>query len=111
MRFVITVLGIGSILIFNLFPNRPLLPIYGLHYSVKMGLVLLLTWSSSFFIELHPDTYRDIFLNFTPINFLLAAGFFIFGWYRKRKKPASMRIINFFFISYHGTKKRVINRS
>lgn len=86
MRFVITVLGIGSILIFNLFPNWPLLAIYGLHYSVTMGLVLLFTWASGFFIELHPDAYRDIFLNFTPIYFLVAVGFIFLGRYRKRKK-------------------------
>ncbi len=37
MRFVVTFLGIGSILIFNLFPEWPLKAIYGFHYVVTMG--------------------------------------------------------------------------
>lgn len=41
-----------------------------LPYAVSMGLVFLSTWISGFFEELHPDAYRDIFLNYT-IGFIV----------------------------------------
>ena len=85
MRFVVTSLGIGSILIFNLFPEWPITAIYGLHYAVTMGVIFILVWISGFFIELHPDAYRDIFLNFTVIYILIAVVFIIIDRYRKRK--------------------------
>ncbi len=82
-RFAVTAIGIGSILIFNLFPRWPLWSMFALHYSATMGIVFLLVWVSGFFIALHPDAYRDIFLNFTPIYLLIAAGFLIRKKYRK----------------------------
>lgn len=83
LRFLITVIGIGSILIFNLFPRWNLAGIFALHYGVVMGLILIVVWASGFFIELHPDAYRDIFLNFTPIYLLVAVGFLIKKKYKK----------------------------
>jgi len=85
MRFVITFLGIGSILVFNLFPDWPLPAIYGLHYVITMSFILLLIWTGGFFVELHPNAYRDIFLNFTPIYILISTGFIIFGRYKKKR--------------------------
>ena len=86
MRFAVTFIGIGSILIFNLFPEWPLTAIYGLHYAVTMAAIFILVWVSGFFIDLHPDAYRDIFLNFTIIYILLAAVLIILGEYRKKSK-------------------------
>lgn len=83
LRFLITAIGIGSILIFNLFPRWNLAGIFALHYGVVMGLILIVVWASGFFIELHPDAYRDIFLNFTPIYLLVAVGFLIKKKYKK----------------------------
>lgn len=77
LRFLITSIGIGSILIFNLFPRWNLAGIFALHYGLTMGFILLVVWASGFFIELHPDAYRDIFLNFTPIYIFIALGFLI----------------------------------
>ncbi len=84
IRFAVTFIGIGSILIFNLFPDWPVTAIYSLHYAVTMGAIFLLVWISGFFRDLHPNAYRDIFLNFTVIYILIAAGFIIYGK-RKRK--------------------------
>jgi len=84
MRFLITAIGIGSILIFNLFPRWHLVGIFALHYGLVMGFILIVVWASGFFIELHPDAYRDIFLNFTPIYLVVAAGFLIKDKYKKR---------------------------
>ncbi len=75
MRFLITSVGIGSILIFNLFPRWPLAAINVFHYMVAMVVVFVIVWISGFFIELHPDAYRDIFFNFTAVYILLSAIF------------------------------------
>ncbi len=77
LRFLITSVGIGSILILNLFPRWNLAGIIALHYIVTMVLILLVVRASGFFIDLHPDAYRDIFLNFTPIYVLVAIGFLV----------------------------------
>ncbi len=82
-RFAVTAIGIGSILIFNLFSRWPLPGIFTFHYGVTMGFILLLVWISGFFIKLHPDAYRDIFLNFTAIYILIALGFLIFKKFKK----------------------------
>ncbi len=82
-RFVVTTIGIYSILIFNLFPRWSLWLMFALHYSVTMGIILMLVWVSGFFVELHPDAYRDIFLNFTPIYLLFAIGLLVMNKYKK----------------------------
>ncbi len=84
-RFVVTAIGIGSILMFNMLPRWPLWAMFAIHYFATMGVIFGLVWVSGYFIELHPDAYRDIFLNFTPIYLLIAAGFLI------RKKIQKIR--------------------
>jgi len=83
LRFLITAIGIGSILIFNLFPRWNLVGIFALHYGLVMGFILIVIWASGLFIELHTDAYRDIFLNFTPIYLVVAACFLIKDKYKK----------------------------
>ncbi len=82
-RFVITAIGVGSILIFNMLPRWPLWAMFAVHYIATMGTIFGLMWVSGYFIELHPDAYRDIFLNYTPIYLLIAAGFLIRNKFRK----------------------------
>ncbi len=82
-RFIITAIGVGSILMFNLLRRWPLWAMFAIHYVATMGIIFGLVWVSGYFIELHPDAYRDIFLNFTPIYVLIAAGFLIRTKYRK----------------------------
>ena len=82
-RFAVTAIGIGSILMFNLFPRWHLWTMFALHYVATMGIIFGLVWVSGFIVELHPDAYRDIILNFTLIYLLIAAGFLIRKKYRK----------------------------
>ncbi|GEN57143.1 hypothetical protein GCM10012290_17880 [Halolactibacillus alkaliphilus] len=84
MRFVVTVVGVSSILIFRLFPKWPLAAIYGLHYTATMGTIILLLWLSRLFIDLHPNAYKDIFFNFTPVYILIAIAFMVIGRNKKR---------------------------
>ncbi|MDW7650266.1 MAG: DUF6608 family protein [Bacillota bacterium] len=88
LRFVVTSIGIGSILIFNLFPKWPLGGIFAFHYTVTMSFIFALVWMSGLFIELHPDAYRDIFLNFTSVYLLLSIAIQITAWYKNRKRLA-----------------------
>jgi hypothetical protein len=83
-RFAVTTIGIGSIVIFNMLPRWPLWAMFAMHYIATMGIIFGLVWVSGYFIELHPDAYRDIFLNFTPIYLLVAAWFMIRTKYRKK---------------------------
>ncbi|MEJ6951336.1 DUF6608 family protein [Natronospora cellulosivora (SeqCode)] len=77
MRFLLTSIGIGSILLFNFFPKWPPTAIFAFHYAVTMGLVFILVGFSGFFVNLHPNAYRDIFLNFTLIYLLISSVFII----------------------------------
>ena len=83
-RFAVTSIGIGCILMFNLLPRWPLWAMFAIHYTATMGIIFGLVWVSGNLIELHPDAFRDIFLNFTPIYFLIAAGFLIRNKYRRK---------------------------
>ena len=86
LRFLITAVGIGSVLLFNLFPRWSLAAINVFHYAVTMGTVFAIVWVSGFFIELHPDAYRDIFFNFTAVYLLVSA---VFQITMRRKKIIS----------------------
>jgi len=83
-RFAVTSIGIGSILMFSLLLHWPLWAVFLIHYTATMGIIFGLIWLSGNFIELHPDAFRDIFLNFTPIYFLIAAGFLIRNKHRRK---------------------------
>lgn len=85
LRFIVTSIGIGSILIYTLFPHWPLLAISAFHYGVTMGIIFLLVWVSGFFIELHPNAYRDIFLNFSSVYVLITIGFQIAARFKRRR--------------------------
>lgn len=40
-------------------------------YAISMGLVFLYVWIIGFFETLHPNAYRDVFLNFTAVAVIL----------------------------------------
>jgi hypothetical protein len=86
-RFAVTTIGIGSILMFNLLPRWPLWAMFAIHYAATMSIIFGMVWVSGYFIELHPNAYRDIILNFTPIYLLVAAWFLI---RTKNRKKASI---------------------
>lgn len=85
LRFVVTVLGIGSLHLFRLVPRWPLPGAVAFHYGATMGAIWLLVWISGRFLTLHPDACRDIFLNYSAIYLLASAGFL---GIRKRRRGA-----------------------
>ncbi|UNC92100.1 DUF6608 family protein [Candidatus Contubernalis alkaliaceticus] len=59
---------------------------YLLPYAISMGLVLGYTWLFGRFQPLHPDAYRDIFLNFTVIAAIVIAVMIIIEKVKLRRK-------------------------
>lgn len=67
MRFFITVIAIMSVVIYEKLSHKPMYIAHIVHYSITMGIIFITLWITGFFIELHPDAYRDIFLNYTIV--------------------------------------------
>ncbi len=59
------------------FSQLPLLPVALLQYVLLIAAVMLLTWLSGLFTELHPDAYRDMFWSFTIPYVILAAVYYV----------------------------------
>ena len=88
MRFAITFLAFGSLYIFEVFmPRFKFYQVHIMHYVLTMAAALLLVAFSGLFVELHPNAYRDIFLNFTAIYIIIVMSEFVFHafWSRYRK--------------------------
>lgn len=58
-------------------------------YCVSMGLVFLYVFVASFFEELHPNAYRDIFLNYTISFIIVTVIITIIEYFKKYKKIKS----------------------
>jgi len=67
MRFTITLLALGSLYLFDWLKNLRFYQVHIIHYVLTMSAVFLLVFLSGFFVSLHPDAYRDIFLNYTIV--------------------------------------------
>ncbi len=77
LRFLVTTIALGSLLIFKIFPEWSRARVHSIHYAATMGSIFLLVWLSGLFISLHPDAYRDIFLNYTVIYILITLIYFL----------------------------------
>ncbi|MEW6696115.1 MAG: DUF6608 family protein [Bacillota bacterium] len=84
MRFAITFVGISSLQVFRLVSTWSPLGQIALHYVVTTSMVLALVGLSGFWMELHPNAYRDVFLNFTVV-YALVTGVILLWGRRKRQ--------------------------
>ncbi len=66
-RAIIILIGLITLILFEKINMRNSTLSNLLIYSISMSLVLLYAWSTGFVEPLHPNAYRDIFLNFTSI--------------------------------------------
>lgn len=73
LRFLIVALAIGSLYIFDWLQHSPRSLVHLIHYVMTLTVVFLMTWLSGFYVQLHPDAYRDIFLNYTVVYILVTA--------------------------------------
>ncbi|SCZ05785.1 DUF6608 family protein [Alkaliphilus peptidifermentans] len=74
MRFIITAIAIGSLYVYDWFNKKPLYLVHIIHYIITMTAVFSLVWVNGLFIELHPNAYRDIFLNYTVVWIIISFG-------------------------------------
>lgn len=85
-RFVIVVLAIGSLLIFDWLRHFPFALTHLIHYVVTMLIIFLMMFGMGFFVFLHPNAYRDIFLNYTAIYIgVVAVEFAYYAWGKRSK--------------------------
>ena len=84
-RFVITGLAFGSMVIFDLLKKWPFYRTHIAHYIVTMAAILLLAFLAGFFLELHPQAYRDIFLNYTVIYAGIVMIELVFYFWKRRR--------------------------
>jgi len=66
IRFVVTLIAIYSFTIYDLLDHWSETKATFAHYLVSMAAVFIFTWLTGVFIEpVHPNGYRDVFLNYT----------------------------------------------
>lgn len=58
--------------------------VHRIHYIITMTAVFSLVWVSGLFIELHPNAYRDIFLNYTVVWIIISFGLTKFIQYKDK---------------------------
>jgi len=84
-RAGITGLATTIIFLFGKFNFQSKLWLNIILYGISMLLVFLYFWITGFFEELHPNAYRDIFLNYTGIfvvvTFIISAK----EWLKRKK--------------------------
>ena len=65
LMFVLSLLATFVLSQYYRFQKYPLLIVILGQYIVLIGVVMLITWIGGWFVELHHDAYRDMFLSFT----------------------------------------------
>lgn len=63
----------------------PLMAVMAGQYVLLVAAVMLVTWISGFFVELHEDAYRDMFRSFTIPYVIAAAVYYISLYFEIRK--------------------------
>ncbi len=75
-RAAVVFIAVITILLFDRITLKSKVLSYLVPYVLSMGTVFLYVWLTSFFEPLHPNAYRDIFLNFTAISLCVMLFFF-----------------------------------
>ncbi len=76
-RAAVILIAVITILLFDRIQLKSKILSYLVPYVLSMGTVFLYVWLTSFFEPLHPNAYRDIFLNFTAISICVMFAFFL----------------------------------
>ena len=84
IRVFIITLAIVSLYMFEWMNSSPSYAAHLVHYGVTMAAVFLLVWVWGLFEELHPDAYRDIFINYTIIYVVVTLAILVYFRLRKR---------------------------
>ncbi|BDB00757.1 hypothetical protein CBOS2020_08310 [Clostridium botulinum] len=71
-RAVVVLIAVTTITLFDKLKFKNKILSFIIPYSISMGTVFVYVWISGFWQELHPNAYRDIFLNFTAVAIVVA---------------------------------------
>jgi hypothetical protein len=76
-RAAVILIGVITIMLFDKIQLKSKILSYLVPYVMSMGIVFFYVWITGFIEPLHPDAYRDIFLNFTAISSCVMIAIFI----------------------------------
>ncbi len=66
-RAVLVLIGVITVTLFEKITFKSALLSIIVPYAISISIVFFYVWLSSFWEELHPHAYRDVFFNFTAI--------------------------------------------
>lgn len=90
-RAAIVLIAVITITLFDKIKLNSKFLSYVVPYAISMGIVFFYVWLSGFIEPLHPDAYRDVFLNFTAVSICVMIVIFIKDK-RKHNKSESAEI-------------------
>ena len=76
-RAAVVLIAVITITLFDKIRFRNKVLSYIVPYAISMGVVFFYVWLTGFIETLHPNAYRDIFLNFTAISICVMIVIFI----------------------------------
>lgn len=88
MRAGFVMIGVTTTVVYLYWPLKNNVLRYVVPYVVSVGLVFLLMFLIGFATTLHPDAYRDGFLNFTFVAIPIMISLFIYDRVKARKQQS-----------------------
>lgn len=76
-RAAVVLIAVITIILFDTIRLKSKVLSYIVPYAISMAVVFFYVWLTGFIEPLHPDAYRDIFLNFTAISICVMLVIFI----------------------------------
>ena len=76
-RAGIVFIAVMTIMLFDKIQLQNKILSYVVPYSISMAIVFLYVWLTGFVEPLHPDAYRDVFLNFTAVAVCIMGVIFV----------------------------------
>ena len=86
-RAAIVFIAVTTIFLFTKIQLKNRVLSYLVPYAISLGIVFVYVWLTGFVEPLHPDAFRDIFLNFTAVAVCVMIAIFIKDkWVERRTK-------------------------
>jgi hypothetical protein len=84
-RAAVILIAVITIILFDKIKLKSKLLSYLVPYAISMAIVFFYVWLTGFIETLHPNAYRDIFLNFTAISICVMIVIFIKDKWKGKK--------------------------
>ena len=94
-RAAVVLIAVITIMLFDKVQLKSKVLSYLVPYSISMGIVFFYVWLTGFIEPLHPDAFRDIFLNFTAISIFVMTVIFIKDKWKGNKNKSGEKERNF----------------